>query len=135
DCFPLTAPTATIYDVREALRVQRPGRCTAGGRARREVEGEMNAATLMTLTAGALDVVLGSLALAFASAEGWRHFRVFAAVAFSAAAYSLGNAVFASADPPEQLVLLAGRANMALACTHCAAWLIYVRRQYQSPIR
>lgn len=95
----------------------------------------MNAATLMTLTAGALDVVLGSLALAFASAEGWRHFRVFAAVAFSAAAYSLGNAVFASADPPEQLVLLAGRANMALACTHCAAWLIYVRRQYQSPIR
>jgi signal transduction histidine kinase/ActR/RegA family two-component response regulator len=95
----------------------------------------MNAATLLTLSAGAIDVVLGSLALAFASAEGWRHFRVFAIVAFSAAAYGLCNAVFASADPPAELVLMAARANMAIGCVHCAAWLIYVRRQYATPIR
>jgi signal transduction histidine kinase/ActR/RegA family two-component response regulator len=95
----------------------------------------MNAATLLTLTAGAIDVVLGSLALAFASAEGWRHFRVFAVIAFSAAAYGLCNAVFASTDPPAELVLLAARANMAIGCVHCAGWLIYVRRQYNDLTR
>jgi len=90
----------------------------------------MNAATLLTLTACALEVVMGSLALAFAGADGWRHFRAFSLIAFSAAAYSLGNSVFASADPPLGLVELAGRANLALACLHCAAWIVYVRRQY-----
>jgi signal transduction histidine kinase/ActR/RegA family two-component response regulator len=95
----------------------------------------MNAATLLTLTACALEVVMGSLALAFASAEGWRHFRAFAVIAFSAAAYSLGNSVFASADPPAMLVVLAGRLNLAVACAHCAAWIVYVRLQYGEPLR
>jgi signal transduction histidine kinase/CheY-like chemotaxis protein len=90
----------------------------------------MNAATLLTLTACALEVVMGSLALAFASAEGWRHFRAFAVIAFSAAAYSLGNSVFASSDPPATLVVIAGRANLAIACLHNIGWIIYVRRQY-----
>lgn len=94
----------------------------------------MNAATLLTLTACALEVVMGSLALAFAGADGWRHFRAFSVIAFSAAAYSLGNAVFASTDPPLGLVELAGRANLALACVHCAAWIVYVRRQYGEPV-
>ena len=94
----------------------------------------MNAATLLTLTACALELVMGSLALAFASADGWRHFRAFAVIAFSAAAYSLGNSVFASADPPLGLVELAGRANLALACLHCAAWVVYVRLQYGEPV-
>lgn len=78
---------------------------------------------------------MGSLALAFASAEGWRHFRAFAVIAFSAAAYSLGNAVFASVGPQPLLVVLAARANLAIACLHCAAWIIYVRRQYGEPLR
>ncbi len=95
----------------------------------------MNAATLLTLTACALEVVMGSLALAFASAEGWRHFRAFAVIAFSAAVYSLGNSVFASADPPVLLVVLAGRVNLAVACVHCAAWIIYVRLQYGELVR
>ena len=55
-------------------------------------------------------------------------------ITFSAAAYSLGDAVFASADPPLALVELAGRANLALACVHCAAWMVYVRRQYGDPV-
>src|SRR5688572_20042797 len=95
----------------------------------------MNAATLLTLTACALEVVMGSLALASASAEGWRHFRAFAVIAFSAAVYSLGNSVFASADPPAMLVVLAGRLNLAVACLHCAAWIVYVRLQYGEPLR
>jgi signal transduction histidine kinase/CheY-like chemotaxis protein len=94
----------------------------------------MNAATLLTLTACALELVMGSLALAFAKAEGWRHFRVFALIAFTAAAYSLGNAVFASSGPDPGLVVLAARANLAVACAHCAAWIIYVRRQYGEPV-
>ena len=77
---------------------------------------------------------MGSLALAFASAEGWRHFRAFSVIAFSAAAYSLNDAIFASAAPPMSLLVLAGRANLAIACVHCAAWIIYVRRQYGDPL-
>ena len=38
----------------------------------------MNVATFLTLTACAIEVVMGSLALAFAGAQGWRHFKVFA---------------------------------------------------------
>jgi signal transduction histidine kinase/CheY-like chemotaxis protein len=90
----------------------------------------MNAATLLTLTACAIEVVMGSLALAFAGAQGWRHFRIFAIIAFSAAAYSSDNALFASADPHPVLVVWAARLNLALACLQCGAWIVYVRRQY-----
>ena len=94
----------------------------------------MNAATLLTLVACAVEVVMGTLALAFARAPGWRHFRTFALVAFSAAAYGLGDAVFASAAPPDDLVLLAARANLAIGCLHCATWIAYIRHQYADPL-
>ena len=42
----------------------------------------MNAATLLTLAVFAIEVVMGALSLAFGRAEGWRHFRTFAIVAF-----------------------------------------------------
>jgi signal transduction histidine kinase/ActR/RegA family two-component response regulator len=95
---------------------------------------EMNAATLLTLTACAIEVVMGSLALAFAGAQGWRHFRTFAMIAFSAAAYSSDNALFASVDPHPALVVWASRLNLALACVQCSAWIVYVRRQYGEPL-
>ncbi len=95
----------------------------------------MNAATLLTLAAGAIEVVMGTLALAFARAQGWRHFRIFALIAFSAAAYCLLDAAFASISPSDTLVLWAGRANPALACLHCGAWIVYTRRQYGDPLR
>ena len=94
----------------------------------------MNAATLLTLVACAVEVVMGTLALAFARAPGWRHFRTFALVAFSAAAYGLGDAVFASTAPPDQLVLLAARSNIAVGCLHCATWIAYIRHQYSDPL-
>lgn len=95
----------------------------------------MNAATLLTLAAGAIEVVMGTLALAFARAQGWRHFRVFALIAFSAAAYCLLDAAFASIAPSDALVLWAGRANPTLACLHCGAWIVYTRRQYGARLR
>ena len=94
----------------------------------------MNAATLLALTACAIEVVMGSLALAFAGAQGWRHFRVFALIAFSAAAYSAGNSIFASASPSPGLVIWASRINLALGCVQCATWIMYVRRQYADPL-
>jgi signal transduction histidine kinase/ActR/RegA family two-component response regulator len=94
----------------------------------------MNAATFLTLTACAIEVVMGSLALAFAGAQGWRHFKVFALIAFSAAVYGAGDAVFASAAPPSGLVVWASRLNLAVVCLHCAAWIVYVRRQYADPV-
>src|SRR6185295_872844 len=95
----------------------------------------MNAATLLTLIACAIEAVMGMLALAFAAAQGWRHFRTFALVAFSAAAYGMGDTVFASAAPPGGLVLLAARWNLAIGCLHCATWVAYIRRQYAEPLR
>ena len=94
----------------------------------------MNAATLLTLIACAVEVVMGTLALAFARAPGWRHFRTFALVAFSAAAYGLADAVFASAAPPDELVVMAGRSNLAMGCLHCATWIAYIRHQYSDPL-
>jgi signal transduction histidine kinase/ActR/RegA family two-component response regulator len=94
----------------------------------------MNAATLLTLAASAIEVVMGTLALAFGGAQGWRHFRAFALVAFSAAVYGIGDAVFASGSPPDSLVVLAARGNLTLACAHCCTWIIYVRRQYGDPL-
>jgi hypothetical protein len=94
----------------------------------------MNAATLLALTACAIEVVMGTLALAFAGAPGWRHFRAFALVAFSAAAYGIGDAVFASTAPPDELVLLAARWNLAVGCLHCGTWIAYMRRQYGEPL-
>jgi signal transduction histidine kinase/CheY-like chemotaxis protein len=94
----------------------------------------MNAATLLTLVACAVEVVMGTLALAFARAPGWRHFRTFALVAFSAAAYGLGDAVFASTAPPDELVVMAARSNLAMGCLHCATWIAYVRHQYSDPL-
>jgi signal transduction histidine kinase/ActR/RegA family two-component response regulator len=95
----------------------------------------MNAATLLTLAAGAIEVVMGTLAIAFARAQGWRHFRVFALIAFSAAAYCLLDAVFASISPSDTLVLWAGQLNPALGCLNCGAWIVYTRRQYGDPLR
>src|SRR6185295_9075068 len=94
----------------------------------------MNAATLLTLVACAVEVVMGTLALAFARAPGWRHFRTFAWVAFSAAAYGLGDAVFASTAPPDELVVMAARSNLAMGCLHCATWIAYIRHQYSDPL-
>jgi signal transduction histidine kinase/ActR/RegA family two-component response regulator len=94
----------------------------------------MNAATLLALTASAIEVVMGTLALAFAGAPGWRHFRAFALVAFSAAAYGIGDAIFASTAPADWLVVLAARWNVAIGCLHCATWIIYMRRQYGEPL-
>ncbi|MEO8181195.1 MAG: ATP-binding protein [Deltaproteobacteria bacterium] len=94
----------------------------------------MNAATLLTLAACAIEVVMGTLALAFAGAQGWRHFRTFALVAFSAAAYGIGDAVFASTAPPDDLVVLAARWNLVIGCLHCGTWIAYMRRQYGDPL-
>jgi signal transduction histidine kinase/ActR/RegA family two-component response regulator len=94
----------------------------------------MNAATLLTLAAFAIEMVMGALALAFGRAQGWRHFRAFALVAFSAAAYGLGDALFASTAPRANVVIWAARANFTLGCVHCLTWILYVRRQYGEPL-
>lgn len=95
----------------------------------------VNAATLLTLIACAIEVVMGTLALLFARAPGWRHFSTFGWVAFSGAGYSAGNAVFASGSPEEHVVSWVARINVALCCVHAAGWVVYVRRQLMEPLR
>lgn len=90
----------------------------------------MNLAAIVSIVAGALELVMGGLALGFGRAPGWRHFRLFAVVAFTAAAYSAGDALFASGYGSVALVTWVGRLNACLALSHCAAWILYARRQY-----
>jgi signal transduction histidine kinase/CheY-like chemotaxis protein len=90
----------------------------------------MNVATLLTLTACAIEVVMGTLSFLFGRARGWHHFTTFGWIAFSAAAYSANNAVFVSTAPDVDLLVWSARLNFGLACVHCAGWILYVRRQY-----
>lgn len=90
----------------------------------------MNVATLLTLTACAIEVVMGTLAFLFGRAPGWRHFSTFGWIAFAAAAYSAGDAVFASATPEDAVVVWMARLNLALWCIQSAGWIVYVRRQF-----
>ncbi|HWA77812.1 MAG TPA: ATP-binding protein [Polyangiaceae bacterium] len=93
----------------------------------------MNAATALSLIATAIDLVIGFLALAFGAAPGWKHFKTFAFVAFSAALYSAGDAFFAAGNRDPVLIPWFGRTNAMLACFHCAAWIVYAKTQYAQP--
>lgn len=94
----------------------------------------MNPATVLSLVAAAIELVMGALALGFGRAPGWTHFRRFAVIAFTAAAYSAGNIVFASDGHSLELIAWVGRINTAIACLHCATWIVFVREQYADPL-
>ena len=95
----------------------------------------MNLATAVSVVAAAVEAVMAVLAFVFAKAPGWRHLRVFALVAASAAAYSAINIAFSVDGVSDPTVLWALRFNYLAACIHCAAWLVYNRVQYHEPIR
>ncbi|MDF3067320.1 MAG: Sensory box histidine kinase/response regulator [Polyangiaceae bacterium] len=95
----------------------------------------MSLATVLSIAAAALELVIGLLALGFGRAPGWKHFQTFAWVAFSAAAYSGGDAVFASGPGVAPWVPWVGRLNLASALCHCGFWIVYCRVQYKEPLR
>ncbi len=68
---------------------------------------------------------MGILLLRLASAPGWRSARNFAGIALTAGAYSAANVCFAVPEFSDDVVLLAARANLAMASFHVAAWIIY----------
>ena len=94
----------------------------------------MNLATSVSIVAAAVEAVMAVLAFVFAKAPGWKHLRVFALVAASAAAYSAINVAFSLEGVSDSAIFLALRFNYLAACVHCAAWLIYNRIQYDEPI-
>jgi signal transduction histidine kinase/ActR/RegA family two-component response regulator len=95
----------------------------------------MNLATSVSIVAAAVEAVMAVLAFVFAQAPGWRHLRVFALVAASAASYSAINVAFSVDGVSDATILWALRFNYLAACVHCAAWLVYNRVQYQAAIR
>ena len=95
----------------------------------------MNAATVLSLVASAIELVMGGLALGFGRAPGWAHFRVFALIAFSAAAYCLVNTVFSAEDSSVAFIPFFARLNIAIAAIHCTTWIAFVRIQYGERIR
>jgi signal transduction histidine kinase/ActR/RegA family two-component response regulator len=94
----------------------------------------MSLATVLSIAASAVELAIGFLALSFGRAPGWKHFRIFAWVAFSAAVYSVGDAVFASGTGPAAWIPWVGRLNLAAALSHCLAWILYSRAQYDEPL-
>jgi signal transduction histidine kinase/ActR/RegA family two-component response regulator len=95
----------------------------------------MNAATALSLVTFAIELVFGALALAFAGAPGWRYFKIFALVAFTAAIYGANDAVIAYSQTSHAIIPWVARLNACVAFLHCAAWIAYVRRQYDDPLR
>jgi signal transduction histidine kinase/ActR/RegA family two-component response regulator len=95
----------------------------------------MNAATALSLVTFAIELVFGALALAFAGAPGWRYFKIFALVAFTAAIYGADDAVIAYSRTSHAIIPWVARVNACVAFLHCAAWIAYVRRQYDDPLR
>jgi signal transduction histidine kinase/ActR/RegA family two-component response regulator len=95
----------------------------------------MNLATSVSIVAAAVEAVMAVLAFVFAKAPGWRHLRVFALVAASAAGYSAINVAFSVDGVSDATILWALRLNYLAACVHCAAWLLYSRVQYHASIQ
>ena len=81
----------------------------------------------ISLGALALELVLGALCLAFSAAPGWRHLRLFALVAWSAALYS-------ASDIPQTLAVsdgairAASQLSLSAATLHVALWVLYSAR-------
>ena len=95
----------------------------------------MNTATTVSIVAAAIELVLGVLALGFARAPGWRHLRMFSLVAFSAAAFSLGNVAFSLEGVSDAVIGVVARVNWATGGLHCATWILYSRLQYGDRLR
>jgi signal transduction histidine kinase/CheY-like chemotaxis protein len=95
----------------------------------------MNLATVISLVAASLDMFIGALVFGLARAPGWRHFRIFPLIAFSAAAYSLANAAFSHAQAPAAWIAPLGRLNGATAALNAIAWVVFVRQQNAEPLR
>ncbi len=89
----------------------------------------MNVATLIALVAVAIELVLGGLAVAFAAAPGWKHFRVFSWIAFSSAAYSAGDAALASGALGDGWLSAAAHVKPALGLAQTSLWLRYALMQ------
>ena len=95
----------------------------------------MNAATLLSLVAAAIELVMGGLALGFGRAPGWSHFRLFAVIAFSGAAYSVANTAFSGDHGSSLFIPWVARLNVAIAAIHCATWIAFARRQHAERVR
>jgi len=93
--------------------------------------GEPRAAVTLpaaiSLAAVALELVLGGLCLAFAAAPGWRHLRLFAWVAWSAAAYSASN-LPQTLPVSDAAIVVASRLSLSAAAVHMAMWVLYSAR-------
>ena len=85
----------------------------------------MNLATLISLGAALLQLSFGTVFLLISRASGWERGRLFAVIAFSAAAYSMTNMLFTMPELPESTLRSLGPLNYLFGCIHCAAWLIY----------
>lgn len=85
----------------------------------------MNTALFVAGCAATLNLGTAFLQLMFSRAPGWRVTRVYAAIAATAAAYSVSTAVFCIEGLPDEVYLLAGRIVYLVAVLHCVAWLAY----------
>lgn len=87
----------------------------------------MNPAAVLSVCAATLEAGAGLLVASVSRAPGWRAARPLAVIAFSAAAYSATNVVFALEGVPDGTRIIAARLEFLFAAIHAVAWLHYVR--------
>jgi CheY-like chemotaxis protein len=89
-------------------------------------------ATLISFGAAVLQLGFGTMFLLISRAHGWQRGRLFAALAYSAAAYSAVDIVFTLQHAPDAALRIIGPLNYLFGAIHCAGWLLYA---YSTPER
>jgi PAS domain S-box-containing protein len=84
----------------------------------------MTLASSISLTACALEAGVGLLALALSGAPGWRHLRLLAFIAFTAAAYS-GSSIPQTLTDSESIIVGASRISLWAIALHLVGWIAY----------
>jgi two-component system cell cycle sensor histidine kinase/response regulator CckA len=68
---------------------------------------------------------MGALHVAIARAPGWRIARLFAAIAFTAAAYNVLSVIFCTGNLPDAAYLAAAKLTYLIVTVHAACWILY----------
>lgn len=95
----------------------------------------MNSATFISFGAAILQLGFGTMFLLISRAHGWSRGRLFAVIAYSAAAYSLVDITFTLPIDFDEVGRMLGPLNYLVGAVHCSAWLVYAYGNPDHPWR
>lgn len=95
----------------------------------------MNFGLHLSVVAAAAQLTLVAVGAFVSRAPGWARWRIFLALALTAALYSLNDAIWASPFVDDAQRLWIVRLNFFWATLHAVAWLSYTRARPDAPLR